>query len=336
MLNKKVKAAAVHAAPVYMDKAASLRKVLALINQAARKSVELLAFPEVFVPGFPYFAYAYAPNAATVALYAAQSVVVPDDLEDVQAACAKFNIVVVLGISERMRGGNSLFNSIVTVDADGTILGVHRKVQPTWAERLVWGQGSGYTLRTYELRTMDDGGGGYRIGGLACWEHVINGARQALIDQGQHVHVGCWPALDVLKGFEKVACAQIEALMKTHALTAQVFVLCASSYVDETCLRWMTEKLGPQDKVRAGGGWTAIVHPFCSIVAGPHTTSQDKLVVSEIDLSQLDLVKAYVDGVGHYKRPEVFSSHVDMTQRWKDEPDIVGPISWCSEGLGEP
>ncbi|KAI1141800.1 carbon-nitrogen hydrolase [Hypoxylon sp. FL0543] len=323
MLNKKIKACALHAAPVYMDKAASLSKVISLIGQAAVEDIELLAFPEVFVPGFPYFTNCYPPNAATVALYAAQSVEIPGDLTEVQAACAANKVVVVLGVSERMRGGHTLFNSIVTIDADGTILGVHRKVQPTWAERLVWGQGSGYTLKTYEPK-----GAGYRIGGLACWEHTMNGARQALIDQGQHVHVGCWPALDILDGFENVASAQIEALMKTHALTAQVFVLCPSSYVDATCLQWMEKNLGPQDKVKPGGGWTAIIHPFCSFVAGPYMSDFDLLVVGDIDLSQLDLVKAYVDGAGHYKRPEVFRLDVDTTQRWKDEPDIVGPIPW--------
>ncbi|OTA54204.1 carbon-nitrogen hydrolase [Hypoxylon sp. EC38] len=323
MINKKIKACALHAAPIYMDKAASLRKVISLISQAAVEDIELLGFPEVFVPGFPYFTNCYPPNAATVALYAAQSVEIPDDLTEVQAACATNKVVVVLGVSERMRGGHTLFNSIVTIDADGTILGVHRKVQPTWAERLVWGQGSGYTLKTYEPK-----GAGYRIGGLACWEHTMNGARQALIDQGQHVHVGCWPALDILEGFENVASAQIEALMKTHALTAQVFVLCPSSYVDETCLQWMEKNLGPQDKVKPGGGWTAIIHPFCSFVAGPYMSDFDLMVVGEIDLSQLDLVKAYVDGAGHYKRPEVFRLDVDTTQRWRDEPDVVGPIPW--------
>ncbi|KAI1650826.1 carbon-nitrogen hydrolase [Daldinia loculata] len=323
MLNKKVKAAAVHAAPVYMDKAASLRKVVDTVSDASRKSIELLAFPEVFVPGFPYFTNCYAPNASTVALYAAQSVVVPDDLGEVQAVCAKHKMVVVLGISERMLDGYTLFNSIVTIDADGTILGVHRKVQPTWAERLVWGQGSGYTLKTYEPK-----GTGYKIGALACWEHTINGARQALIDQGEHIHVGCWPALDILEGFEDVACLQIEALMKTHALTAQVFVLCPSSYVDETCLQWMEKNLGPQDKVKAGGGWTTIIHPFCSIIKGPHTGGKDMIIAAEIDLSELNLVKAYVDGAGHYKRPELFRLDVNTEQRWKDEPDIVGPIPW--------
>lgn len=166
MLDLKLKAAAVHAAPVYMDKKATLEKVVSLIAQAAKEGTELVAFPEVFVPGFPYFINCYAPNPNIVVAYAAQSVVVQEDLRDVQAACAKHKITVVLGVSERVRGGNTLFNSIVTIDTDGTILGVHRKLQPTWAERYVWGQGSGYTLKTYETKA------GYRLGSLACWEHT--------------------------------------------------------------------------------------------------------------------------------------------------------------------
>ncbi|KAI0160667.1 carbon-nitrogen hydrolase [Xylariaceae sp. FL1272] len=257
MLNKKIRAATVHSAPVYRDKSATLTKVINLINQAATDSIELLAFPEVFVPGYPYFINAYPPttSAGAVALYAAQSVVVTEDLAGVQAACAERGVTVVLGVSERMRGGYTLFNSVVTIDADGTILGVHRKLQPTFAERFVWAQGSGHTLRTYETKA------GYRIGALACWEHTLNGARQALIDQGQHIHVGCWPALDIMPGFEDVASSQIEALMKTHALTAQVFVLNACNYVDESCLTWLRDTVGPQDQMKTtGGGWPLECH----------------------------------------------------------------------------
>lgn len=322
MINIKIKATAVHAAPVYMNKAATLQKVISLITQAAGEGTDLLAFPEVFVPGFPYFINAYAPNAGAVATYASQSVVIREDLHDVQAACARHKITVVLGVSERMRGGHTLFNSIVTIDTDGTILGVRRKLQPTWAERYVWGQGSGFTLKTYETKA------GYRLGALACWEHTMNNARQALIEQGEQVHVGCWPALDTSQGFEDTANLQIEALMKTHALTAQVFVLSPNNFVDDTCLKWLEENLGPQDKLKAGGGWTAIIHPFCSIIAGPHTGSEEKLISAEIDLKELSIVKAFVDGSGHFSRPEVFKLQVDASSRWKDEEDIVGPIPY--------
>ncbi|ETS76530.1 hypothetical protein PFICI_11917 [Pestalotiopsis fici W106-1] len=322
MIDIKIKAAAVHAAPVYMDKKKTLEKVVKLIARAAGEDTQLLAFPEVFVPGYPYFINAYAPNASTVAAYAAESVVVAEDLHDVQAACARHKITVVLGVSERMQGGHTLFNSVVTIDADGTILGVHRKMQPTFAERFIWGQGSGFTLKTYQTAA------GYRVGGLACWEHTMNNARQALIDQGQHVHVACWPALETMAGFEGVANVQIEALMKSHALSGQTFVLCASNFVDDTCLEWMEEKLGPQDNVKAGGGWTAIIHPFCSVLAGPQTGCEDKLVTAEIQLKDLDLVKMWVDATGHYSRPEVFKLQVDKSPRWRDDQDIVGPIPY--------
>lgn len=158
----------------------------------------------------------------------------------------------------------------------------------------------------------------------------MNNARQALLEQGQHIHIGCWPALDTMEGFVGIANVQIEALMKNHALTAQTFVLSVSNFVDDTCLKWMEENIGPQDKVTAGGGWTAIIHPFCSIIAGPQTGSEEKLVTAEIDLKQIDIVKAYVDGKGHYSRPEVFKLQVDASSKWKDEEDIVGPIPYDS------
>lgn len=122
MIDLKLQVAAVHAAPVYMNKQATLEKVITLVDQAAEEGTNLVAFPEVFVPGYPYFINCYTPNATAVAAYAAQSVVVHEDLHDVQAACAKRKITVILGVSERMKGGHTLFNSIVTIDTDGTIL----------------------------------------------------------------------------------------------------------------------------------------------------------------------------------------------------------------------
>ena len=157
-------------------------------------------------------------------------------------------------------------------------------------------------------------------------ENTFNGARQALIEQGQHIHVGAWPALDIMAGFQGVANSQIEALMKNHALTAQVFVLSAANYVDESCLKWIEENIGPQDLIKEGGGWTAIIHPFCTIIAGPHGRSEEKLVTAEINLDELGPVKAWIDGSGHYKRPEVLSSKVDMTPHWPDDRAVAGPI----------
>ncbi|KAF2235334.1 carbon-nitrogen hydrolase [Viridothelium virens] len=309
------KVAAAHAAPIFMNKAATIKKVISLIEQAANESIKLLVFPETFIPGYPYWTECYPPlkQVEALAKYAEESVVVDKDLSAIQAACKAGAVSINLGISERISDGWTLFNSQVIIDSDGSVLGVHRKLQPTFAERYVWAQGGGHSLRTWPLSL------GYNLGGLACWEHTMNGARQALITQGQHIHAGAWPALSTMAGFENIADAQIEALMKAHALTAQVFVITASNYVDDTCLNWMKENLGEQDLVKAGGGWSSVLHPFCAYLAGPHTGTEEKLVEAEVDMSQLGQVKVWIDAAGHYQRPEIIQFGFNSQPLWADE-----------------
>lgn len=262
-----------------------------------------------------YWIECYPPlrQVGALAKYAEESVVVDKDLSAIQAACKAGGVSINLGISERIADGWTLFNSQVVVDSDGSLLGVHRKLQPTYAERYVWAQGGGHSLRTWPLSL------GYNLGGLACWEHTMNGARQALITQGQHIHAGAWPALSTMAGFEAVADAQIEGLMKAHALTAQVFVITASNYVDDTCLNWMKENLGEQDLVKPGGGWSSVLHPFCAYLAGPHTGAVEKLIQAEVDMSQLGQVKVWIDAAGHYQRPEIIQFGFNSQPLWADE-----------------
>ncbi|KAK4213658.1 nitrilase [Rhypophila decipiens] len=326
----KFKVAAAHAAPVFMDKTATIKKVIRLIEQAAAEDIKLLVFPETFIPGYPYWIECYPPlkQVGALAKYAEESVVVEangQDMAHIQEACRRTGVAINLGVSERVADGHTLFNSQVTIDGDGTILGVHRKLQPTYVERMVWAQGDGSTLRNWPVSSI----GGYNVGGLACWENTMNGARQALITQNQHIHAGAWPALSTMAGFEAVADAQIEALMKAHALTAQVFVITASNYVDDTCLDWMKENLGEQDLVKAGGGWSSVLHPFCAYLAGPHTGAEEKLVTGEVDFSQMGAVKVWIDAAGHYQRPEILQFDFDRTPYWADEKKAnrfrVGP-----------
>lgn len=269
---------------------------------------------------YQYFVEAYPPllQASAIAQYAEQSVVCDSSdpsISAIQDACRAAGVTVSLGVSERMGGGYTLFNSQVHIDSSGVILGVHRKLQPTYAERYVWAQGDGSTLRVWPV-DAGSGRGSYNLGGLCCWENTLNGARQALIEQNQHIHVGAWPSLSTMKGFEDVADPQIEALMKAHALTAQVFVLTAANPVDDTCLEWMEKNLGKQDLVKKGGGWTAIIHPFCPYLAGPHTGEEERLIVAELDLNDVGQVKVWIDGNGHYKRPEVLEMKVNNKQLW--------------------
>ncbi|KAF7880319.1 uncharacterized protein EAF02_007165 [Botrytis sinoallii] len=324
-MGKKVIAAAVHAAPVFMDKKGSIEKVLQLIKEGKEQEIELLVFPETFVPGYPYFIHTHPPLKIVdaQAQYADESVVVGrtgGDLLPIMYLCAELKIAVSIGISERVEGGHTLFNSQAFIDTDGTLLGVHRKIQPTHAERTLWAQGSGNTLKVWPSSVG-------RIGGLACWENGMNNARQALIEDRQEIHAAAWAALNTVSGFESVANIQIEALMKNHAFTAQVWVICASNYVDDRTLEWMEETLGPQDLVKKGGGWSAVIHPFCAVLAGPHTGAEEKFLKAEINYDELGGVKVWIDASGHYKRPEILKLDVDRSPKWPDDEILASGAS---------
>lgn len=257
-----------------------------------------------------------------LALYAEESVVVEPngkDMAPIQVACRRSGVAICLGVSERMAGGHTLFSSQVVVDAEGSIRGVHRKLQPTFAERLVWAQGDGSSLAVWPLRSGGNVGPSFNLGGLICWEHAMDGARQALVAQHETVHAAAWPALMAVPGFERAGNAQVEALVRAHALAAQAFVVAAGSFVDNACLTWMRDTLGEQNLVRPGGGWSAIVHPFCFHIAGPHTAADERLVQAVIDKQDLSEVKVWIDSAGHHGRPEILQFGFDDRPHWPDE-----------------
>lgn len=297
--------AAVHAAPEFLDADASIAKAAEWIGRAAEQGARLVVFPEVFVPGFPYWINLYPPivQAGLHARYAAASVdLAGSQLAPVQAAARAAGTVVVLGVSER--DGGTLFNTQVFIDEQGTIIGRHRKLQPTFAERTVWGQGDGSTLKVWDTSIG-------RLGGLVCWEHTMNLARHALIGQGEQIHAGSWPGLSTLVGFREVFDPQVEAMSRNHAITGQCFVVVSQSPVTQQMLDVMSEALGPQEFLTTGGGWSAIIHPMTPYLAGPHTGSEERLLVADIDLDEITGVKVFVDAAGHYSRPEVLRLVVD-------------------------
>lgn len=304
---RKLKVAAAHVAPVYMDPMATAARAAEWIAKASQESIDLIVFPEVFIPGFPYWINAYAPIDQVSLNRRYQDLSIEADgpeLALVRQAARDHNIVVVMGLSERAKGGRTCYNSSAFIDRDGALLGVHRKLKPTYAERYIWGQGDGSTLFVLDSKIG-------RIGGLACWEHTMNLARQALVEQGIEIHAALWPGMSGIKGLEGSTNVQVEAMMRNHAITGQCFVVCASNPVTREMIEFMTEELGPHDHMQPGGGWSAVIHPFATTLAGPVSTGEEQLVVAEIDIEDRNDVKMWVDSVGHYARPDVLSLNFD-------------------------
>lgn len=302
--------AAAHAASVFLDVAGGVARTCELVARAGREGVELLVFPEVFIPGFPYWINLYAPaiQRTMIARYHDASLERGGpELATVREACARAGVATVLGFSERAEGGRTCYNAQAFIDRDGSLLGVHRKLQPTDAERTVWGQGDGSTLKVWQTAIG-------RVGGLICWEHTMNLARQAMVVQHAEIHAASWPSLSTLAGFTDLFDIQVEALMRAHALSGQCFVICAESPVPQAAIDIMAQELGPQSLMTAGGGWSAIYHPFCRALAGPHVGPDERLVTASIDLDDLKTVKVSVCGAGHYARSEILSLVID------DEP----------------
>ena len=305
-----MRVAAVQVHPAWLDPAGTTAIVLRWLEEAAQQGVELVAFPEAFLSGYPFwldvtggarFDDPLQKQAYAAYLRAAVAMDGPEVRQVVEAA-RDLGVFVYLGTTERATGSarGTVFCTLVAVDPTSGVLGTHRKLMPTYEERLVWGTGDGHGLRVHRY-------GSTRVGGLNCWENWMPQARHALYAQGEELHVSAWPGNP----------RNTVDITRFIALEGRMFSLAANgllSLADVPVgfpLYEELKALDVQDYCRGGSG-----------VAGPDgrwlvepVEGEERLVVADLELGRVAQERQNFDPTGHYSRPDVFTVQVDRRRQ---------------------
>ena len=312
--------------PVYLNLNASVAKAVDLIAEAGEKGAEVIAFPETWLPGYPVWldlapevaAWDHGPTKALYRLLVENSVTLEGDaLAQLKRAAGRAGATVVMGAHERV--GGTLYNTMFFLAPDGDTVQIHRKLMPTYTERLVWGMGDGSTLTAVETPSGT-------LGGLICWEHWMPLARAAMHAKGEMVHVAQWPTVHDLH----------QLASRHYAFEGQCFVLAAGTYlrrsdildgfaslgVPDSPARELLESMpGSDDEIIHSGG-SAIIAPDTGYVAGPLSDATG-ILAADLDLGQVTEGHLTIDTDGHYARPDVLRLEVDARPQkgvvWKDQ-----------------
>lgn len=291
--------AAVQAAPVFLDRDATVEKACELIHEASRNAARLVVFPEAFIPTYPDWVWAIPAGEEQLlnALYAElldQSVTIPSPTTDrLCRAARRAGAHVAIGLSERNAeaSGGSMYNTLLYINAQGEIMGKHRKLVPTGGERLVWAQGDGSTLDVYETPLG-------RIGGLICWENYMPLARYALYAWGTQIYIAAtWdrgePWLSTLRHIAREG--------RVYVIGCGM-VLRTADIPDRFAFK---ERFYAEAGAWINLGDSAIVGPDGAFIAGP-VSEKEQILYAEVDPQQMRGPKWMLDVAGHYARPDVF------------------------------
>jgi len=295
-----VKVAVVQAAPILFDRDATVAKTCKLTAEAAAEGAKLIVFPEAFIPAYPRglsFGTVVGSRSAegrrTWERYWANSVVVPSAATAALGTAARqAGAYLGVGVIERdgQFSGGTLYCTVLYFGPDGRLLGKHRKLKPTAAERLVWGEGDGSTLTVIETEYG-------KLGGLICWENYMPLARMALYAKGVEIYLA--PTADSRDTWQ--------ATLRHIACEGRCFVLGCNQYVTQAMYPADLpgiQDLTSQSDVMCRGG-SAIVSPLGEVIAGP-LFDREGILHAELDLAEIARAKFDFDVVGHYARPDVF------------------------------
>lgn len=312
----RVKVAVVQAAPVVMQRDATIDKAVSLTHEAAAAGARLVLFPEAFVPAYPRaLSFGVVVGSRTDggrrlwARYNANSVDVPSAAtERLGAAARAAGVFLAIGVIERdQTSGGTLYCTLLYFGPDGKLLGKHRKLKPTAGERLIWGEGDGSTLPVFDTEIG-------RLGGLICWENYMPLARMAMYRKGVEIYLA--PTADQRDGWQ--------ATIRHIALEGRCYVLGCNQYATKSMYPADLEErdgldAAPEELCRGG---SAIISPLGDYLAGPLYDAEG-ILYAELERAKLAEAKFDFDVIGHYARNDVFHFSVDETPQ--SGPSEVSP-----------
>lgn len=294
------KAAVVQAAPAFLDLDDGVDKACDLIARAATAGARLIAFPEAWLPGYPWWIWLGSPawGMQFVQRYHASSLVLGSaQAEKLHQAARSHGIHVVMGCSERDRG--SLYLSQLLIDDRGRTIAIRRKLKPTHVERTVFGEGAGSDLAVHDTALG-------QLGALCCWEHLQPLTKYAMYSLGEQIHVASWPSFSLYRGLAYALGPELNtAASQLYAAEGQCFVLAPSGVVSEEMVEVLCDSPDKRALLLAGGGFARAYGPDGSPLGEPMDEHAEGLLLVDIDLGRIALAKSAADPVGHYSRPDV-------------------------------
>ncbi|WP_375235012.1 carbon-nitrogen hydrolase family protein [Winogradskyella sp.] len=299
-MNTTLKIAMAQMAPVWLNKSETLKKIENSIVSAAKENAELIVFGEALLPGYPFWLaltggakWNTDTNKKLHAHYVSNSICIEKgELDSVRKLAKEYKIAIYLGIMERPedRGGHSIYASLVYISENGKIQSVHRKLQPTYDERLTWSPGDGNGLKVHPLKA-------FTVGGLNCWENWMPLPRTALYGQGENLHIAVWPGSD----------HNTNDITRFIARESRSFVVSVSSLMQKSDFPkdtpYYKEIIKNAPDILANGG-SCIAGPDGEWIVEP-VIDKEGLIFQTIDFNRVLEERQNFDVVGHYSRPDI-------------------------------
>jgi len=302
-----IRVAAIQIAPVFLNKEETWKKLETYIREAKSNDAELVTWGETLIPGYPFWLspsggarFNDADQKTAYATYWREAIQIDGDpiLERMKSLARELEIMFMGGIAEKE--GGSIYCTLLTIGPDGNFFGRHRKIKPTYEERLVWADGDREGLKPHLLKNA-------RIGGLNCWENWLPLARAGLHMQGELIHVAVWPG----------SLGNTQDITRFIALEGRSWVISVSGFLRPTDFAHLTESDFPMKSIMessksnwANGG-SVIVDPKGQITAGP-LVDEEGILYADIDPRIAIQERQNFDISGHYSRFDIFNKPLDL------------------------